>query len=216
MILPINDSCVTFSIFLLQLGSKYSPVSPEEGKRQIMESIETIFASWIDIDLVNYDKPPQTYIKQVSSSNHVTLYQRDSGIVDIKCSDTILVPRTEEGVKVEEVVEKVNEKEEEEKEDEEVLGVVTEKDEKDNPHRARSQGGYVTLESIKHSLNVQEDELTEDSLQLTFKEPETSPAELFNDGALQSVLHNGNSSGNSGYVSDQSLLWNRPVALSCS
>ena len=182
-----------------------------------MESIETIFTSWIDVDLVNYDKPPRTYIKQTYPSDHVTLYQRDSGIVDIECSDSILVPRTEEGVKVEEVVEKVNEKEEEEKEEEERLEIVTEEDERDNPHCTRSQAGYVTLESIKHSLKMPEDEFTEDSLQLTFKEPETSAAELCcNGGGLQSVLHNGNSSGSSGYVSDQSLLWNRPGALSSS
>lgn len=181
-----------------------------------MESIETIFTSWIDADLVNYDEPPRTYIKQTSSSNHVTLYQRDSGIVDTENTDLILVSRTEEGVKVEEVVEKVNEKEEEEKEEEERLEIVMEEDERDNPHCTRSQAGYVTLESIKHSLKMPEDEFTEDSLQLTFNEPETSAAELCNGGALQSVLHNGNSSGSSGYVSDQSLLWNRTGALSSS
>ena len=209
----------------MQLDSEYSPVSLEEGKRQIMESIETIFAPWIDSDLVSYDKPPWTYIKQTSSSNyiaapldqdkvHVTLYQRDSGIVhpvDTKNSDSIFAPRTEseEGVEVEEVVEKVDEKDEEK--EEERLEIAMEEDERDDPHHTRSQAGYVSLESIKHRFSVN-DELTDES---TFKEPETSP-ELRIGGVLQSHSHSGNSSRSSGYVSDRSLMWNRTVVLSSS
>ena len=201
--------------FLMQLDSEYSPVSLE-GKRQIMESIETIFAQWIDIDLVSYDKPPRTYTKQTSSPDyiaapldqgkvHVTLFQHDSGIVhpvDTENSESILAPRTksEEGVEVEDVVEEVKEKEEEE----ERLEIAMEEDERDDPHHTRSRAGYVSLES--------EDETPEE---LTFKEPETSP-ELCIGGVLQSHLHSGNSSRSSGYVSDRSLMWNGSVALSSS
>ena len=208
----------------MQLDSEYSPVSLEEGKRKIMESIETIFVPWIDIDLVSYDKPPRTYIKPTSSPDyiaapldqgkvHVVLYKHDSGIVhpvDTENSDSILAPRTEleEGVKVEKVAEEVKEKEEEE----ERLEIALEEDERDDPHHTRSRAGYVSLESIKHRVSVPEDEPPEE---LTFKEPETSP-ELCIGGVLQSHLNSGNSSRSSGYVSDRSLMWNRTVALSSS
>ena len=206
----------------MQLDSEYSPVSLEEGKRKIMESIETIFAPWIDIVLVSYDKPPRTYIKPTSSPDyiaapldqgkvHVALYKHDSGSVhpvDTENSDSILAPRTEseERVEVKEVAEVVKEKEEER------LEIAMEEDERDDPHHTRSRDGYVSLESIKHRFSVPEDEPPEE---LTFKEPETSP-ELCIGGVLQSHLNSGNSSRSSGYVSDRSLMWNGTVVLSSS